>query len=1337
MTIKQSTINTIAVLAFLLIVFLLGGSVYFAGQAIQEEQQAVARQSEFKQLGIDLADASDYLTDEARQFAVTGHIEHLQNYWHEIDVTKTRDQVLARLKELKAPQKEFEQINLAKHNSDALVATETRSMRLVLEAQQIPKSSMHPAVAAWQLSTEDSQLTAEEKRAIAIKIMFDAQYQVDKRIIMEPIAQFQKLMNARAAREVEQARNKTHTATTVLVLMVFFILIGMGLVLWVFQTQLSRPIAQYITELRRRDMTALEDFTLIPAGTEELHLLADVFNQQFHLNQQQLREKQNLIEDIVQVSQGLADGNLHVMPTAQYRGDFVQIKNALETTLTSLRQVIEDIVRVSQGIAEGQLHIQPKTEYRGEFVQIKNALETAATQLAKTTTKNTEQNWLKTGQTQLNDRLSGEKNLLQLAKNTIDFITPYIDAQIGAFYLFEDTPKSGLKMIASHAYMWRKNVSNEFQLGEGLIGQAALEQKMIIITEPPADYLYIQSGLGKGTPRAIVVIPFLYEETLKGVIEIASFNRFTDVKLEFLNQVMPNIAIVINSAQSRDKMQELLQQTQIQSEELQRQTEELQSQQNTLQQTNEKLQRQSQELQVQQEELRQANEELEERTQELERQKNEIRANNLALEQSQQAIEIKAKELELASQYKSEFLANMSHELRTPLNSLLILARLLSENRLGNLTEQQVEYAKTVYSAGTDLLTLINDILDLSKVEAGQLKIHLEQMQLVNLVEILEQKFRCVADEKKLDFLITKADDLPSVLYTDVQRLQQILNNLLSNAFKFTETGEVQLKIMPAFSKTSELETQSKIGEQIDEDISFIAFQVTDTGIGIPKDKQQLIFEAFQQVDGSTSRRYGGTGLGLSISRQLAKLLGGQLQLESIEGKGSTFTLYLPKQTDHDEKKDSEPNPMIQSAPKDDTILSNQQTQTEPAATLDDDRNLIHADDKTILIIEDDRKFLKIVVELARERHFKCLIAEEGETGLQLAEQYRPNAIILDVGLPKLDGLSVMERLKDNPDSRAIPVYFISAFEQEKDAKKMGAIGYLTKPVKIPELTEVFKKIEQLIAKTLKNILVVIDNETHYQAISEIVESQDIETTLAHTVIQAMYHLQKTPPTPFDCLIVDVDVENRSGIQLLEQLGEQHKPFDISIILYAQGKLTDSENDRLSAAEKHLTIKAVYSPERLLDELTLFLHQVEANLPLKKSQMLKRVHDKEAIFKHKKILVVDDDMRNAFALTTVLEDKQMEVVVAQNGADALTRLEKHPNIALVLMDIMMPQMDGYEAIQQIRNQPRFHQLPIIALTAKAMKSDKAKCLEAGANDYLSKPVDTDKLFSMMRVWLYR
>jgi len=1374
MTIKQSTINTLSRVAFIFMTLMLGGSVYFAGQAAQEEHQAIERQTQFKQLGLELAEASDYLTDEARKFAVTGNIEHLENYWQEIEQTKTREQVLTHLKELNALPKEFDLLNLAKQNSDALVATQTRSMRLMLEAQGVPKSSIHPAVAAIPISNDDLRLRSEDKMRIARGIMFDDQYDTNKRRIMEPIAQFQEQVNARTAHEVEAAKHKTKISNFVLVIAVVIIFMGMGIVLRIFKTQLSIPITQYIKELEGHDVT-LPDFSLQPAGTQELHRLAEAFNQQFHINQQQLTEKQKIIEDIVQVSQGLAQGNLqvmpqaeyqgdffqikealdttlttqrqviedivklsqglakgdlHVMPEAEYRGDFIQIKAALETTLKSLRQVIEDIVRVSQGLAEGNLEVKPESQYQGHFVQIKKALESATTQLAKTTANNAAQNWLKTGQTQLNDQLSGEQELLKLAENTIQFITPYVEAQMGALYLFEENQKY-LKMVATHAYTWRKQFVNEFKMGECLVGQAALERKTIVITDPPNDYIYIQSGLGGSIPRTILVMPFFYENTLKGLIEIASFKVFTDIQIEFLNQVMSTIAIAFHSAQSRAQMQSLLQQTQTQSEKLQHQTNELQNQQLALRETNEKLQNQSEELQSQQEELRLANEELEERSSDLEQQKNAIREKNLALEKSQQALYVKAEELEQASQYKSDFLANMSHELRTPLNSMLILAQLLTENQDGHLTDKQVEYARTIHSAGSDLLTLINEILDLSKVEAGKMEAHIEEMRISDLVETLKQKFLPIAEKKQLPFSITMANNLPTILRTDSQRLKQIINNLLSNAFKFTNTGKIMLTIQ----HPSNDEQVSIMGL---ETAKTMAFCVADTGIGIPKEKQQQIFEAFQQAEGSTSRSYGGTGLGLSISRQLARMLGGELKLHSQDNKGSTFTLYLP--IEFQPKRD-------QSQPKISPVVLNDKV-SEADSTPDlnhsnnsvcqdeitDDRNDLQASDKSILIIEDDRQFSDIIMQLAQEKDFKCLIAEDGQTGLQFAEEYQPNAIVLDVKLPQLDGWTVMERLKDNPKTRHIPVHFMSASDLTREAKQRGAIGYLQKPVNLDQLGEAFKKIEYFIAKTQKKLLIMVDNEPRFEEILDLVEGGKVHTSLAQTIAQAKEHLKKTL---FDCIVMDIDIEQGTGISWLEKVYHEENLSQIPIILYAHRELTTAEKQVLQQCENYMTIKAVRSPERLLDEATLFLHQVEAQLPQDKRQMLHKVRDKEAILKNQKILIVDDDMRNSFALATVLEEKNMEVFVAEHGKEALELLDNQPNIHLVLMDIMMPEMDGYEAIKAIRKQPRFQKLPIIAFTAKAMKGDKAKCIEAGANDYLSKPVDTAQLISLMRVWLYR
>jgi signal transduction histidine kinase/CheY-like chemotaxis protein/methyl-accepting chemotaxis protein len=1056
-----------------------------------------------------------------------------------------------------------------------------------------------------------------------------------------------------------------------------------------------------------------------------------------------------------------------------HRSDEISdIGRAFEALSNYFKTVIEDIVQVSQGLAEGRQNIIPQAEYRGDFGQIKQALESATSKLSETTDQNAQQDWLKTGQAQLNEKISGEQNLMTLAKKIISFLATYVEAQVGLFYFLnaensENNQPAYLQIIANYAHTTQENLPNQFLLTDGLVGEAVLERKTILITQkveecPPI----IRSGLTGAIPRQVLVMPFLYENTVKGVIEIGFAEMPTNLQQAFLEQVMPSIGIAVNTAKSRAQMQELLQTSQQQTEELQSQSEELQSQQEEMQQVNEELQSQreelqhkqeelqqrneklqnqseelqtqAEELQTQQEELRQTNEALEERSNELERQKREVQHNNLALEKTQQSLEFKVHELEMASQYKSEFLTNMSHELRTPLNSLLILSQLLSENKEGNLNDKQVEYATTVYSAGSDLLILINDILDLSKVEAGKMEIQVEELSLPDLVEALEQKFRPVAEKRSLAFSINVSDSLPLVLRTDVQRLKQIINNLLSNAFKFTTQGEVRLTIKCSSDDLS----LSQKGIRGNFEIS-----ISDTGIGIPKDKQKLIFKAFQQVDGTTSRRYGGTGLGLSISRQLAQLLGGEIQLHSEEGKGSTFTLYPPETitTKASIPQSSESITTKTLTPKETIIESLRDISTQSSLLQDvevelseediiDDRNTLKPEDKSLLIIEDDRKFSTILMELARGQSFKCLLAEDGRAGLQRAEEYKPNAIILDAGLPQLDGWIVMDKLKDNPDTRHIPVHFISASDQGLMAKKMGAIGFLHKPVSIEQIEKAFKKIEQFLSQTVKNLLVIVDSEPHQQKILSLVGSSDVEVTLAVTITVALQYLKTKL---FDCIILDMEVEQGTGSQLLEKMNEFEGLCQTPLIIYTNRELTTSEETLLQQCAERLPVKSVKSPERLLDEATLFLHQLESNLPKEKRNMLKMVHDKEAILKDKRVLIVDDDMRNVFALATVLEDKGMEVAVAQNGKEGISVLEKQEDVAIILMDIMMPEMDGYEAMQAIRKQPRYQKLPIIALTAKAMKGDKTKCIEAGASDYLSKPIDTDKLISLMRVWLYR
>jgi signal transduction histidine kinase/DNA-binding response OmpR family regulator len=1063
----------------------------------------------------------------------------------------------------------------------------------------------------------------------------------------------------------------------------------------------------------------------------------------YHLSHDIIKQIGGEPAEIAHITEQMAAGNFEL---CQQSGKTTGIYAAVQVMITNFKTVIEDIVQVSQSLAEGNQNVVPQAEYQGDFAQIKNALTAAADKLADTTAQKNRQDWLKAGQARLNEWMSGEQDIYSLAKNIISFLTTYVEASVGLFYLLQESKqraKPYLQLVASYAYSASNNMPNEFLVGEGLVGQAALEQQTIFRIHAPEEYAYIiQSGLSQAVPRYVIILPSLYEGTVKNVIEIGTSNMFTEIQGEFLEQVMPSIGIAVNSAESRTQMQVLLEQTRQQAKELQNKQIEIQHTNEKLQNQAEELQSRSEELQTQQEELRQTNETLEERTKNLQRQKTEIQAKNKALEQTkaemelaQAAIETKARELELSNKYKSEFLANMSHELRTPLNSLLILAQLLMDNKSGNLTDKQVEYVRTIHSSGSDLLTLINEILDLSKVESGKIELRRENILLGDLIAMVEQKFRHVAQDKGLTFSLTIANDMASImLYTDGQRLKQIINNLLSNAFKFTSEGEIKVMVehpsdIPTVSQGEDIYEQFPVSSRILEPSKTIAISVTDTGIGIPKDKQQIIFEAFQQVDGTNSRSYGGTGLGLSISRQLARLLGGELTLDSEEGKGSIFTLYLPETESSEILK-------IETHTKEKTeMLSMLTDENDP---LPDDRNDLQTADKSILIIEDDREFSNVLVDLAHSKGFKSLVGENGLTGLQLAEKYRPTAILLDVGLPQLNGWTVLERLKDNSSTRHIPVHFISATNNKSIyARRMGAIGYLLKPVTMEQLGEVFQKIERFLTKTVKNLLVITDVELHQQKIAELVGGEHIQlqvATTTDTVCQQIYH---THTINYDCIILDMDIENGSGSKLLEQMHQKESSCKIPLIAYAERDLSPSEEALLLRCADKLPIKSAQSPERLLDEVTLFLHQIEANLPINKRNMLQIIHDKRAILKHKKVLIIDDDMRNTFALATVLEEFDMEVVVASDGEEGLTVLKEHDDIAIIIMDIMMPEMDGYETMQKIREQPHYKNLPIIALTAKAMKGDKAKCIEAGANDYLAKPVDTDRILSLMRVWLYR
>ncbi|MCP4695321.1 MAG: response regulator [Gammaproteobacteria bacterium] len=1129
--------------------------------------------------------------------------------------------------------------------------------------------------------------------------------------------------------------------SAVLFTSVITLTVGLGvlaLLLWVAHS-IAKPLRGALNTARQIAAGNLTARARIHNTKDEIGLLLAAMNEM-------AVNLQNTIQEVSDVFGGFAQGNMSARIKTEFIGDYAEIKRAANDMAEKLQMVISETNRTLKELSGGAMEIEIQAEFMGDFMEIKNALEATAAQLGEATAKNTREAWLKSGQAQLNEQTSGEQNTKKLAEKIINFLTPYVGAHVGAFYLAEEKEEQALKMFASHAYLWRKSADNAFKLGEGIVGQAGFEQKMFLITEPPEDYIHIQSGLGESTPGMILVIPFLYENALKGVIELASFKAFTEIQLEFIKQAMPAVGIAVNTAESRTKMQGLLEQSQAQSEELQiqqekmqqtnealqKQSQEMQEQQEKLRQNNEELQSQQEEMQSQQEELRQTNEELEMRTRDLEKERAGIRTKNQELEKTRQAIQIKAEELELASKYKSEFLANMSHELRTPLNSLLILAQLLAENKEENLTGQQVECAQTIHSAGSDLLTLINEILDLSKVEAGKITINPEDIFIADLTESLAQKFQPVAKNKSVDFNINVAENLPQTLHTDDQRLKQVINNLLSNAFKFTAKGSVTLNI----ARPAANEDLSRSG--LDAAAS-VAVSVADTGIGIPADKQKVIFEAFQQADGTTSRRFGGTGLGLSISRQLVQLMGGEIKLHSEKGKGSRFTAYFPERLKPQTDSGKPASGPLRTTPvqRRESAPARAPEPSAPAETekmFEDDRTDLKQGDKSLLIIEDDRKFSSILAQLAREKKFKCLLAEDGRSGLQLAKEHSPNAIILDIGLPQVDGWTVMEKLKENPNTRHIPVHFVSGSDHHLEAGKMGAIGYSMKPVSMAELGESFKKIERFISKLIKNLLIITDDEQHRQDILKTVENEQIAITLAGDREEAWRQLGARE---YECIILDINLERNAGIEFLDRLQTEEPLSRIPVVVYAERDLTQQEEAALLHCASRITVKTVRSPERLLDEASLFLHEVEAKLPKEQQQMLHIAHDKEAILAGKKVLVADDDIRNSFAMGAVLGKKNMEVVLAANGKEALSALDEQPDIALVLMDIMMPEMDGYEAMRRIRAQARFRNLPVIALTAKAMKEDRTKCIDAGANDYLAKPVDADKLASLMRVWLYQ
>jgi CheY-like chemotaxis protein/signal transduction histidine kinase len=1006
------------------------------------------------------------------------------------------------------------------------------------------------------------------------------------------------------------------------------------------------------------------------------------------------------------------------------------------------------VSKAAEQLGDGDLSVVvPDSDRQDEVGVLSRAFNEMIYNLRETTRRNDEQNWLKSNLAELTQRLQGQRDQETVARLILSHLSPLIGAQQGVFYWFDhegETPL--LRLLSGYAYQKHEHLGNQFQLGEGLIGQCALEKRRILLTDVPSGYFQIVSGLGEAPPQAIVVLPILFEQEVVAVIEFASFQPFHDIHIALLDQIGETIGITLNTIAANTRTAQLLKQSQILTEELQQQKEELRTsnqqleeQANALQTSEILLKQQQEELQQTNEELQQLNEELEEKAELLMVQKREVESKNKEIEKARQAVEEKAEQLALSSKYKSEFLANMSHELRTPLNSLLILARLLSENGDGNLTSKQVEYSRTIYSAGHDLLLLINDILDLAKIESGTVITEDEQIFFEDLRNSLQANFEQVARNKGLEFRIELAETLPTSMRTDPRRLQQILKNLLANAFKFTEQGSVIMRIEPRAENKEGFNDNLATALSLTDghaSATDIAFSVIDTGIGIPSEKQKVIFEAFQQADGTTSRKYGGTGLGLSISRELTHLLGGKLELHSQPGQGSTFTLRLPRER-FIKSSDSAIAPLeAQAITPLPTPIPQQRSTTlgNDHPQINDDRHRLQPGDRILLIIEDDLNFARILMEMAQQRNFKVLIAPNAQTGLAFVHRFQPAAITLDIRLPDMDGWAVLHRLKQDTATRHIPIHILSVDDEQQRSLQSGAIAYLQKPVSLESLNQALTHIKQFIERQVKTLLIVEDDRIQAQSIQELIGNSDVQTVIATSGAEALNLLQQTR---FDCLVLDLGLPDMSGFHLIEQIKQQSHLLTLPIIVYTGKELTRQEETQLRRLAETIIIKDVRSPERLLDETALFLHRIQTNLPQPNPKLLDKLHKTDPVLAHRKILIVDDDVRNIFALTALLEQYEMQVLFAENGRDAITTLQTTPDIDLILMDVMMPELDGYETTRCIRQQESFKSLPIIALTAKAMQSDREKCLEAGASDYITKPVDPEQLLSLMRVWLYR
>jgi len=992
--------------------------------------------------------------------------------------------------------------------------------------------------------------------------------------------------------------------------------------------------------------------------------------------------------------EGRLGGQANVPGAAGTWKDLTGNVNLLADNLTNQ---VRAIAEVATAVTKGDLTRSIQVEASGEVAELKDNINTMIDNLRLTTDRNTEQDWLKTNLARFTGMLQGQRDLTTVGRMLLSELTPLVNAQQGVIYQMGTEESAEMVLLSAFAGDGEDGHLRRLKLGEGLVGQCASEKRRMLISELPSNTISIRSGLFEAVPRNVIVLPVLFEDRVKAVIELASLSNFTASHLAFLEQLTASIGIVLNSIEATMQTEGLLKQSQ----------------------------QLATELQMQQKELQQTNEQLAQKAQQLAEQNVEVERKNQEIEQARGALEGKAKELALTSKYKSEFLANMSHELRTPLNSILVLGQQLGDNPDGNLTPKQVEFARTIHGAGTDLLNLITDILDLSKIESGTVSVEAEEVFFASMLDAVGRPFRHEAENRHLTFEVQTDPHLARSVVTDSKRLQQVLKNLLSNAFKFTELGGVRLSVSPA--KNGWSEHHPILGKVA----SVVAFEVSDTGIGIPHEKQRIIFEAFQQADAGTSRKYGGTGLGLAISRELASLLGGEIQLRSAPGRGSTFTLYLPQ---------TYVGPSTASAAvvegKSPSSVSQVQLAVaeHPVEKIPDDRENLQPDDAILLIVEDDPHYARVLCDLSRDKGFKVLVASRGAEALALAQEYHPTAVSLDVFLPDMLGWTVLNHLKQDPETRHIPVQMLTLDEDRHHGLARGAFAFVTKPTTTEGLEEALAHIKEYSAPRRKRLLVVEDNPAEQLSIKELLGCDDIDVTVVATGSEA---IQTVNQQAFDCVVLDLRLPDISGFEVLERFRDTPSLGDLPVVVFTGKELSPEEDSRLHSLARSVVVKGVESPERLLDETALFLHRVVADLPVEKQRLLDRLHHSDDALIGKKVLVVDDDVRNIFALSSVIERRGMTVITAGTGREAIERLESTPDVAIVLMDIMMPEMDGYETMQVMRQNASFRRLPIIALTAKAMKGDREKCLEAGASEYLAKPVNTEQLLSALRMWLHR